>query len=105
MKCLETVRFNPMKHSLFIITVLCAGNLIFVTPAFATEEKAPGTSHSPSEPTEANYTKAIEGRTANILKALALNDTNEVARVHDIIMAQWRALNAWHNENDAKLKA
>ena len=54
---------------------------------------------------EAKYTAAIEGRTADILKILDLSDTNKAAKVHDIIMAQYRALNAWHNENDAKLKA
>ena len=54
---------------------------------------------------EANYTKAIEGRTADILKILALSDTNKAAKVHDIIIAQYRALNAWHDANDAKLKA
>ncbi len=54
---------------------------------------------------EANYTKAIEGRTADILKILALSDTNKVAKVHDIIITQYRTLNAWHDANDAKLKA
>src|ERR1041385_562558 len=54
---------------------------------------------------EANYTKAIEGRTADILKVLALSDTNKIAKVHDTIIAQYRALNAWHDANDAKLKA
>jgi Spy/CpxP family protein refolding chaperone len=90
-----------MKNSLFIITILCVGNLAFTLPTFA----AKGNSDWSPAQIEANYTKAIEGRTASILKALALTDTNQVARVHDIIMAQWRALNAWHNENDAKLKA
>lgn len=54
---------------------------------------------------EANYTKAIEGRTDDILKILALNDTNKAAKVHDIIIAQYRALNAWHDANDGRLKA
>src|SRR5262249_33204765 len=54
---------------------------------------------------EANYTKAIEGRTADIMKILALTDTNKAAQVHDAIIAQYRALNAWHEANDAKLKA
>ncbi len=54
---------------------------------------------------EAKYTKAIEGRTAEILKILALTDTNKAANVHDIVIAQYRALNAWHDANDAKLKA
>ena len=54
---------------------------------------------------EAKYTVAIEGRTADILKVLDLSDTNKVKNVHDAIIAQYRALNFWHNENDAKLKA
>jgi Protein of unknown function (DUF3826) len=53
----------------------------------------------------AKYTAVIEGRAADILKILDLSDTDKVAKVHDIIIAQYRALNAWHNENDAKLKA
>jgi hypothetical protein len=57
------------------------------------------------EQTEANYTKAIEGRTADILKILALSDTNKIVKVHDTIIAQYRALNAWHDANDPKLKA
>jgi hypothetical protein len=54
---------------------------------------------------EAKYTAAIEGRTADILKTLALSDTDKATRVHDAIITQYRALNAWHNGNDAKLKA
>ena len=65
---------------------------------------AAGTNSTP-EQTEANYTKAIEGRTADILKILDLSDTNKTTHVHDIIIAQYRALNAWHDANDAKLKA
>lgn len=54
---------------------------------------------------EAKYTASIEGRTAEILKVLALSDTNKAAKVHDIVIAQYRNLRAWHDENDAKLKA
>ncbi len=61
--------------------------------------------NSPSVQAEANYTKAIEGRTAEILKILALTDTNKATNVHDIIIAQYRALNVWHDANDAKLKS
>jgi Spy/CpxP family protein refolding chaperone len=61
--------------------------------------------NSTSLEAEAKYTQAIEGRTAEILKILALSDTNKIAKVHDIIIAQYRALNAWHNVNDAMLKA
>ena len=54
---------------------------------------------------EVNYTRAIEGRTTDILKVLGLSDTNQSAKVHDLIIAQYRALRAWHDANDAKLKA
>ena len=54
---------------------------------------------------EANYTRAIEGRTADILKVLGLSDTNHSAKVHDLVIAQYRALRAWHDANGAKLKA
>ena len=65
---------------------------------------AADTNSSPAD-VEAKYTAAIEGRTADILKTLALSDTDKAARVHDAIITQYRALNAWHNGNDAKLKA
>jgi hypothetical protein len=58
-----------------------------------------------SEQAEANYTKSIEGRTADILKMLALTDAGKAAHAHDTLIAQYRALRAWHDENDAKLKA
>ena len=72
---------------------------LFSIAAFAAE-----TNSSP-EQTEAKYTAAIEGRTADILKILALSDTNKTVKVHDLLIAQYRALNAWHDANDAKLKA
>ncbi|MDR3460333.1 MAG: DUF3826 domain-containing protein [Verrucomicrobiae bacterium] len=62
------------------------------------------TNQTPEE-VEANYTKAIEGRTADILKVLALADTNRASHVHAAVMAQYRLLRAWHDENDGKLKA
>jgi hypothetical protein len=57
------------------------------------------------EQAEAKYTAAIEGRTAEILKILALTDAEKSAKVHDSIIAQYRALKAWHEENDANLKS
>jgi hypothetical protein len=53
----------------------------------------------------AKYTAVIEKRTADIMNTLAVTDANKAARVHDIIIAQYRALNAWHDDNDTKLKA
>jgi hypothetical protein len=54
---------------------------------------------------EAKYTASIENRTAEILKVLALSDTNQATKVHDLIIGQYRALRAWHDEHDAGLKA
>jgi hypothetical protein len=64
-----------------------------------------GDTNSLPDQVEAKYAAAIEGRTADILKVLALDDTNKAAKVHDIIIGQYRALKAWHDENDTKLKA
>jgi Protein of unknown function (DUF3826) len=54
---------------------------------------------------EAIYTQAIEIRTEGILATLGLADAVKSNRVHDIIMAQYRALRARDEGIDAKLKA
>lgn len=79
--------------------------IIIVATALLSPSVFAAETNSVSVDAEAKYTKAIEGRTADILKILALSDTNKIASVHDIIIAQYRALNAWHDANDAKLKA
>ena len=79
---------------------------IFTTSLAITGNAADATTNSPADDqVEANYTKTIEGRTADILRILALTDTNKAGHVHDAVMAQYRSLRAWHDENDAKLKA
>ena len=80
-------------------SILIAALALFSIAAFAAE------TNSTPEQAEANYTKAIEVRTADILKILALTDADKKAKVHDAILAQYRALKAWHDENDARLKA
>lgn len=79
--------------------IIIAAVVLFCPRIFAAE------TNSTAAQAEADYTNAIEGRTADILKILALTDTNKAANVHDIIIAQYRSLNAWHDANDAKLKA
>ena len=78
--------------------------LITAIVLFAVRVLAAETNSTVAE-AEEKYTQAIENRTADILKILDLGDTNKIARVHDAIIAQYRALNAWHEANDAKLKA
>ena len=92
-----------MGKAFLKIASVGTGIILLVPSAFAAKEKPAETNLSP-EQVEANYTKAIENRTADILQVLALSDTNQTAHVHDIIMAQYRALRAWHDANDPKLK-
>jgi seryl-tRNA(Sec) selenium transferase len=79
--------------------IIIAAAVLLSVGAFAAE------TNSISAEAEAKYTQAIEGRTAAILKILDLSDTNKIVNIHRIIIAQYRALNAWHDANDAKLKA
>jgi len=79
--------------------------LLILAAALPVFSVAAAETNSTPEQVEAKYAAAIENRTADILKALALTDTNTAAKVHDAIMAQYRSLRAWHDEDDAKLKA
>lgn len=83
-----------MKKTLLIIAAA-----LMAASAFAATE----TNLAPDQ-AEASYTQAIEGRAADILKILSLSDTNKAAKVRDTIVAQYRALRAWHDANDSKLK-
>ena len=80
-----------------IFLILAAGLLTFSAAADET--------NATLEQVEAKYTAAIEGRTADILKVLALPDAKKSAKVHDTIIAQYRALKAWHDNYDGKLRA
>jgi hypothetical protein len=90
-----------MKTTLTAITAI----MLAVSAWAAKETPAATETNLTPEQIEAKYTQAIEGRTADILKVLELSDTNRSAKVHDIILAQYRALRTWHDANDAKLKA
>jgi hypothetical protein len=89
-----------MKTTFFLIAAIA-----LATPVLAGEDSSTVSTNQALDQAEIKYTKAIEGRTADILKILALTDQDKSAKVHDTILAQYRALNAWHNENDSKLKA
>lgn len=82
-----------MKRIPLLFAATMAALIIFTAKAAETNQ--------PSGDGEASYAKSLENRTADILKALALTDTNKAARVHDILISQYRALNT----NDAPLRA
>lgn len=51
------------------------------------------------------YTRTITKRSAEIVTALGLTDAAKSNRVQEILVAQYRSLNAWHEQHDAELKA
>ena len=84
---------------------ICLTLLVSAATTFADKKSAGTDTNLPPAQVEANYTKAIEGRTDGVLKALALTDAGAAAKVHDAVIAQYRALKAWHEANDAQLNA
>jgi hypothetical protein len=86
-----------MKRRSFILTAVA-------TVAFVCTGSAPAQTSLPpvtAAEKEAVYTTAIENRTADILKALALTDSTKADRVHDLIISQYRALKARDDVLDA----
>jgi hypothetical protein len=80
--------------------------IALITVAFAAKgQSSDAVTNSAADAVQAKYTRAIEGRTADILRVLALDDKDKAAKVHDTVIGQYRALKAWHEENDVKLKA
>jgi len=63
----------------------------------------PGTNDA--ENASANYTRTITKRSADIVTALALTDAAKSNRVQEILVDQYRALNTWHEQHDAEIKA
>src|SRR5689334_11220221 len=95
-----------MKTRIILTTSLLALTSVGYLPttqAAQTTEPAAAASGADAD-RDAEYTKAIEKRTADILALLDITDPAKTARVHDAIMSQYRALRDWHDTNDAKLK-
>jgi hypothetical protein len=92
-----------MNKSLLLIGLV---SLAVASSVLAADDKPAAVStNAPPDETELKYTQAIEGRTAEILALLDITDPVTKEKVHDTIMAQYRDLRAWHDSNDAKLKA
>ena len=89
-----------MKNHVLLAIVLCIATICFG----AENSSSPAGKNKSPQQIEANYTRAIEGRTADILSILKLDDQARSAKVHDLIMGQYRVLRAWHETNDARLK-
>lgn len=70
--------------------------------AVATDAKPAATVPSGEDP---EYTKKITERTTKLVADLKLGDPAKETAVHAIVLAQYRALNAWHDANDVAAKA
>ena len=86
-----------MSTQQMVLTGLLAISILAAKPASAQTSTAAAS----SQDLEAVYTVAIENRTAEILKLLALDDPVKAANVHDIILSQYRALRARDSGLDA----
>lgn len=88
-----------MKHFLFIAALagaLMAGR----APVQAQTNTAPVAAVNDADKEKASLDKHINP----ILDTLKLTDTAKATQVHDILAAHLKALNAWHADNDAKIK-
>ena len=93
-----------MKTNLALRVALIAGAFVFIQSTFADTPELSTPPASDAEK-EAAYSLAINNRTADILKSLAMPDATKSNAVHEVIVAQYRALRARDAVIDAKLKA
>ncbi len=93
-----------MKKPLAICSALLAGTIFFIQSA-AAETPELSTPPSTEAEKEASYSTSINNRTTDILKVVAVADPAKSNTVHDVIVAQYRALRARDAVIDAKLKA
>jgi hypothetical protein len=86
---------------LLSLSLLGAASLL-IAPARATDS-APATASAPADKDTA-YSKALRERSSKIIAALGLGDSTKAGRVQARIIAQYRALNAWQETHEEKLK-
>ncbi len=92
------------KQALFLITIFAVA--IFLSAVMvASEDKSSSKSNLKTEKAEDQaYTKVIEGRTQKILDVLKIEDKAKGKNVHNAIMAHYRFLNDWDNNNKDRIK-
>jgi Protein of unknown function (DUF3826) len=69
-------------------------------PAFAIDEPK-----TPAPDAEAEYTRALEKRAADVLDVLKLDDSAKAAHVREVVIAEYRSLRKVHDARDAGIKA
>ena len=84
----------PVGMKQFLLIIALAG-IVGFTPALARAQ-----TNAAADKEKASVEKHIKP----ILSALKLSDPAKVARVHDILAAQFTALKGWHAAHDAQIK-
>jgi hypothetical protein len=92
---------NTTRNRFLAVSCLLLGATLVTQFANAQMSTPPAT---PAE-MEALYTASIEGRTDDILKALALTNSATASRVHDLIIAQYRVMRSRDDLINAQLEA
>lgn len=85
------------------LIVLCCG--IVLSLCALTRADEPAKPDKTPEQLEAEYTATITKRSADLVEKLQLNDAAKSSAVRELVIANYRNLRAWHDANDAKIKA
>jgi predicted GH43/DUF377 family glycosyl hydrolase len=97
-----------LKHNGVVYHFYCAvgdqGRAIALATSKPMKDAAPFRP-APAADADPNYTRVITGRADNIVKTLEIADADEKARVRDIIVQQYRGLNAIHTQRDQEIGA
>lgn len=83
---------------------LLLGLLIAIPAVAAVDEKPTTPAEAPATvPVDTAYLKKLDARVAPIVTSLGV-DQEKGARLHTLIVAQYRTVNEWHAVNDARIK-
>jgi hypothetical protein len=91
-----------MKKQLQPLTAILMSAAFFTVNSLMAQQSTPPAT---KQELEVVYTTAIEGRATDIVNALNLNNATKEGLVHDVIVAQYRALRSRDAVIDGKLKA
>ncbi len=97
-----------LKHNGVVYHFYCAvgnqGRAIALATSKPMKDAGP-LSPVPAGDSDPNYTRVITGRADNIVKTLEIADAGKKARVRDIVVQQYRDLNAIHTQRDKEIEA
>ncbi|MFT3869718.1 MAG: DUF3826 domain-containing protein [Nibricoccus sp.] len=94
--------------SQFKTTAVSAIMFLLSIPVFAgvdgkPEISVPAKPPASADSSDAVYARKLQERVVKIVATLDLKDEKQRERVHNVIVAQYRLLNTWHDTNDSHL--